>query len=37
MEDERRMFDVMLSHLPEAPPVGSGTENESLRGSVELF
>ena len=37
MEDERRMFDVMLSHLPEAPPVVSGTENESLRGSVELF
>jgi len=37
MEDERRMFDVMLSHLPEAPPVRSVTENESLRGSVELF
>ena len=35
MEDERRLFDVMLAHLPAAPL--SRREKESLRGSVELF
>jgi hypothetical protein len=37
MEDERRMFDVMVGHLPGAPPVNSDSEHEAIRGSVELF
>lgn len=37
MEDERRLFDVMLSHLPEAGGVAGDTGPESARGSVELF
>jgi hypothetical protein len=37
MEDERRLFDVMLSHLPEAGGVGTDTSSEPPRGGVELF
>jgi hypothetical protein len=37
MEDERRLFDMLLGHLPGAPPVNSDTDHEALRGSVELF
>jgi hypothetical protein len=37
MEDERRMFDILLGHLPGAPPANADTDHESLRGSVELF
>jgi hypothetical protein len=37
MEDERRLFDVMVSHLPGAPCATADSEHESLRGSVELF
>ena len=37
MEDERRLFDVVLGHLPGAPPANANSENEALRGSVELF
>lgn len=37
MEDERRLFDVMVSHLPGAPSANADSEHESLRGSVELF
>lgn len=37
MEDERRLFDVMVSHLPGAPTANADSEHESLRGSVELF
>jgi len=37
MEDERRLFDIVLGHLPEAPPANANSENEALRGSVELF
>jgi hypothetical protein len=37
MEDERKLFDVMLAHLPGAPRANADSEHESLRGSVELF
>ena len=37
MEDERRLFDVVLGHVPQAPHVSASSENEALRGSVELF
>ena len=37
MEDERRLFDVMLGQLPGAPHVNSDSEHEAMRGSVELF
>jgi hypothetical protein len=37
MEDERRLFDALLGHLPQAPRPASSCENEALRGSVELF
>jgi hypothetical protein len=37
MEDERRLFDVVLGHLPEAPRAASNSESEALRSSVELF
>jgi hypothetical protein len=37
MEDERRLFDMLLGHLPGAPPVDSDSDHEALRGSVELF
>jgi hypothetical protein len=37
MEDERRLFDVVLGGLPGAPAANADTEHEALRGSVELF
>jgi hypothetical protein len=37
MEDERKLFDVLLGHLPGAPPASSDSEHEALRGSVEIF
>jgi len=37
MEDERQLFDVMLAHLPGAPPSSGERAPDSLRGSVELF
>ena len=37
MEDERRLFDMLLGHLPGAPAARSDSEHEALRGSVELF
>lgn len=37
MEDERRLFDMLIGHLPGAPPANSSSEYESLRGSVEFF
>jgi hypothetical protein len=37
MEDERRLFDMLIGHLPGAPPAHSSSEYESLRGSVEIF
>ena len=37
MEDERRMFDILLGHLPGAPRADADSEHEALRGSVELF
>jgi hypothetical protein len=35
MEDERRLFDMVLGTLPDAP--GSPREEEALQSSVELF
>jgi hypothetical protein len=37
MEDERRLFDVVLGGLPGAPVANADSEHEALRGSVELF
>ena len=37
MEDERQLFDAMLSHLPGAPRSNGDQRHDSLRGSVELF
>jgi hypothetical protein len=37
MEDERRLFDVMVGHLPGAPRPNADSASEALRGSVELF
>jgi len=37
MEDERRLFDMLLGHVQGAPQGGSEGEQEALRGSVELF
>ena len=37
MEDERRLFDVVLGSLPGAPAANADSEHEALRGSVELF
>jgi len=37
MEDERRLFDVVLGHLPQAPRAVANSDTESLRSSVELF
>jgi hypothetical protein len=37
MEDERRLFDVVLGSLPGAPASNADSEHEALRGSVELF
>jgi len=37
MEDERRLFDIVMGHLPGAPPATANSDNEALRGSVELF
>jgi hypothetical protein len=37
MEDERQLFDAMLSHLPGVTPGNCDRAPDSLRGSVELF
>jgi hypothetical protein len=37
MEDERRLFDAVMGHLPGAPAGNANSETEALRGSVELF
>jgi hypothetical protein len=37
MEDERKLFDVVLGTLADAPRVDKDDEQEALRGSVELF
>ena len=37
MEDERRLFDVMLGHVSQAPHVPATSDTEALRSSVELF
>ena len=37
MEDERKLFDVVLGTLPGASPGESDDETEALRGSVEMF
>lgn len=37
MEDERRLFDIMMGSVPGAPPATADSEHEALRGSVELF
>jgi hypothetical protein len=37
MEDERRLFDIMMGSVPGAPPPTADSEHEALRGSVELF
>lgn len=37
MEDERRLFDAMVAHLPGAPRSSVDADSDALRGSVELF
>jgi hypothetical protein len=37
MEDERRLFDVMLGHFSQPPHAPATSDTEALRGSVELF
>jgi hypothetical protein len=37
MEDERRLFDIVLGHLPGAPCANADSDHEAARGSVELF
>jgi hypothetical protein len=37
MEDERKLFDVVLGALPGAPADDTEVEPEALRGSVEMF
>ena len=37
MEDERRLFDILLGHLPGAPAANADSDHESLRSSVEIF
>ncbi|HET7810318.1 MAG TPA: hypothetical protein VFL16_07055 [Steroidobacteraceae bacterium] len=37
MEDERRLFDIMLGHLHGAPDANADSDHEATRGSVELF
>ena len=37
MEDERRLFEVMMAHLPGAPSGSDDHAPDALRGSVELF
>jgi len=37
MEDERRLFDIVLGHLTGAPAANADSDHEALRGSVELF
>jgi hypothetical protein len=37
MEDERRLFDVMLQHCSQEPHAPCTSDTEALRGSVELF
>ena len=37
MEDERKLFDVVLGGLADAPPGDTEDEHDALRGSVEMF
>ena len=37
MEDERKLFDVMLGPLADAPADDTDEDHEALRGSVEMF
>jgi CHAD domain-containing protein len=37
MEDERRLFDVMLQHYSQEPHAPCTSDTEALRSSVELF
>ena len=37
MEDERKLFDVMVGAPPDDPDADPRAEREALRGSVELF
>ena len=37
MEDERKLFDVVLGTLASAPTDESDDDTEALRGSVEMF
>ena len=37
MEDERKLFDVVLGTLAVAPREDRDVEHEALRGSVEMF
>jgi len=37
MEDERKLFDVVLGTLADAPLADKDDEQEALRGSVEMF
>lgn len=37
MEDERKLFDVVLGGLADAPPARNESEQEALCGSVEMF
>jgi hypothetical protein len=37
MEDERRLFDVVVGTPARAPWANADSEHEALRGSVELF
>jgi len=37
MEDERKLFDVMLGPLGDAPADDTDEDHEALRGSVEMF
>ena len=37
MEDERRLFDVVLGQLSGSPATNADSDHEALRGSVELF
>jgi hypothetical protein len=37
MQDERRLFDVMLAQMPGAERGGGESAHDSARGSIELF
>jgi hypothetical protein len=37
MEDERRLFDVMLGHVAQEPHAPATSSTEALRSSVEIF